>query len=367
MKDITNNLILITGGASGIGRCMAFKFARRGSRVVVWDVNAAALKTLETEAAAEGLSVASNMCDIADRAAVDKQAKALIKEHGPVDILINNAGIVSGKKLLEIRDEDIIQTLNANVLSLFWMTRAFLPSMLERNSGHIVTIASAAGLIGVQGLADYCAGKFAAVGFDESVRMELRRIKSSVKTTVVCPYFIDTGMFEGVKTRFPLLLPILPEEKAAERIVKAVLRNKKRYIMPSFVYTTLIARLFPPGFMDFLADLFGISRAMDTFTGREKPRPAAGPAKVPAEKAASGKRRGRPAGNAKAPAEKAASGGKRGRPAGGAKASAGKAASGKRRGRPAGSGAKAPAEKAASGKRRGRPANPAGGRGRSKT
>ncbi|MDR1175419.1 MAG: SDR family NAD(P)-dependent oxidoreductase, partial [Treponema sp.] len=92
MKDITNKLILVTGGASGIGRLMALDFARRGGRVVVWDMNAAALKNLEAEAAVEGLFVTGMPCDVSDRAAVARQAKALEKKFGPVDVLINNAG-----------------------------------------------------------------------------------------------------------------------------------------------------------------------------------------------------------------------------------------------------------------------------------
>jgi all-trans-retinol dehydrogenase (NAD+) len=141
--------------------------------------------------------------------------------------------------------------------------------MIERKSGHIVTISSAGGIIGVRGLADYCASKFAAVGFDESLRMELKRIKSPIRTTIVCPFFIDTGMFKGVKTRFPLLLPILKPEPAVKRIVKAVLRNRKRLIMPPFANSVLFLRIFPPGVMDALAGFFGINHAMDEFTGRE--------------------------------------------------------------------------------------------------
>lgn len=81
--------------------------------------------------------------------------------------------------------------------------KAFLPDMMERNHGHIVNIASSAGLVGVTGLADYCASKFAAVGFDESLRFELEYLKKDgIHTTVVCPFFINTGMFEGAKTRF---------------------------------------------------------------------------------------------------------------------------------------------------------------------
>ena len=87
-------------------------------------------------------------------------------------------------------------------LPLQQTTKAFLPSMLENNHGHVVTIASSAGLFGVCGLCDYCASKFGAVGFDESLMMELGVTKeTSVHTTVVCPFFINRGMFDGVKTR----------------------------------------------------------------------------------------------------------------------------------------------------------------------
>jgi all-trans-retinol dehydrogenase (NAD+) len=80
--------------------------------------------------------------------------------------------------------------------------KSFLPAMLSRNHGHIVTIASAAGLFGTNGLVDYCASKFAAVGFDETLRAELwAQRKTGVHTTVVCPFYINTGMFEGAKTR----------------------------------------------------------------------------------------------------------------------------------------------------------------------
>ena len=269
MKDITGKLILITGGASGIGRLMAEDFARRRARIVVWDLNGPAIKALEAEAAEKGLSISGMICDISDKKAVYRKSKVLIKKYGPVDILVNNAGIVSGKTLLLTPDEKIEKTMQVNVLPLFWLAKAFLPLMIEQNSGHIVTISSAAGLIGVRGLADYCAGKFAAVGFDESLRMELRRIKSSVKTTVICPFFINTGMFAGVKTRIPLLLPIMKSEYAVKRIVKAVLKNKKRLIIPPFANAVLFLRIFPLGVLDTLSDFFGLSHAMDDFTGRK--------------------------------------------------------------------------------------------------
>jgi all-trans-retinol dehydrogenase (NAD+) len=268
MKDITNKLVLITGGASGIGRLMGLDFAGRGARVVAWDLDSGALAKLEAEARQRNVFIKGMVCDVSDRAAVYRQAAVLEGELGPVDVLVNNAGVVSGSGFLETPDEKIIKTMQVNTFPLFWTCKAFLPSMIKRNTGHVVTIASAAGIIGVRGLADYSASKFAAFGFDESLRMELRRMKSAVKTTVVCPFFIDTGMFLGVKTRFPLLLPILKDTKAAGRIVRAVLKDRKRLILPAFVYAVYFLRLLPVAALDIMADFFGINKAMDEYTGR---------------------------------------------------------------------------------------------------
>jgi all-trans-retinol dehydrogenase (NAD+) len=247
---------------------MAFDFAERGAKALVWDLNPAALAALEEEARAKGLFIRGFVCDVTDRGAVYEQAQLLMKEVGPVDILVNNAGIISGASLLKTPDEKIEKTIQANTLAHFWTCKAFLPSMIERNTGHLVTISSAAGIIGVTGLADYSASKFGAFGFHEAVRMELRQMKSAVNTTVVCPFFIDTGMFQGVQTRFPLLLPILKSAAASRRIVKAVLKNRRRLFMPRLVYSVLILRLFPTAVLDAMADFFGISHSMDHFTGR---------------------------------------------------------------------------------------------------
>jgi all-trans-retinol dehydrogenase (NAD+) len=140
--------------------------------------------------------------------------------------------------------------------------------MVEKNEGHFVTIASAAGLIGVPGLTDYASSKWAAVGFDESLRSELRRSAPGVRTTVVCPYFVDTGMFEGVHSRFSFLLPILAEARVAERVLRAVERDRPRLWLPPLVYSIPLLRLAPVSWFDFVADLLGIHSAMDRFVGR---------------------------------------------------------------------------------------------------
>jgi all-trans-retinol dehydrogenase (NAD+) len=272
MKDISGELAVVTGGASGIGRLLCLGLAEKGAKVLAWDIDRAALDRLEAEAAGRGLSIAGMVCDVSRREDVYAAAADVAERFGPVGILVNNAGIVNGKTLLETSDEKIEKTMAVNALASFWTVKAFLPAMLQRDRGRIVTMASAAGIVGVTGLADYSASKFAAFGFHEALRMELRKRRSRVGTLIVCPFFIDTGLFEGVRTRVPLLLPILKQDYAAGRILRAIVKGRKRLVMPPFVYSVWLLRLFPVGFMDAVAELFGISASMDHFTGREGKR-----------------------------------------------------------------------------------------------
>ena len=116
------------------------------------------------------------------------------------------------------------------------VTKAFLPAMVRHNRGHIVTLASAAGLVGVARQTDYSASKHAAVGFDESLRAELREISPGVMTTLVCPYYVDTGMFEGVRTRIPFLLPILRQRDVVHKIANAIERDRRLLVLPPAVH-----------------------------------------------------------------------------------------------------------------------------------
>lgn len=263
-KSVANKVVLITGGGSGIGRLMAIKFAALGAKVVLWDMNRAGLEAVKDEIEKAGGQCSTNVIDITDRALVYKTAKDV----GAVDILINNAGIVTGKKMLECPDELMEKTVQVNTIAHFWTIKAFLPEMLKRNDGHIVTIASAAGMFGVAGLLDYCASKFGAMGLGESLAMELRKQKSNVKTTTICPYYINTGMFDGVKTRFSFLLPILEADYAANRIVLAIRRNEEVVTMPAIVGIASIARVLPATWQARIADVLGISDSMDDFKGR---------------------------------------------------------------------------------------------------
>lgn len=183
--------------------------------------------------------------------------------------MINNAGIVSGKKILESSNEMVRKTFEVNSLSLAYTVKEFLPQMLKHNKGHIVTIASAAGFIGSPGLADYSASKSAAIGFDESLRQELTDLNSNITTTCVCPYFINTGMFDGVSTKFPTLLPILEPEWASERIVAGILKEERFVIMPWFIgFAYHLKALFPTEIYDKTMEFFGVHHVMKNFRGK---------------------------------------------------------------------------------------------------
>jgi all-trans-retinol dehydrogenase (NAD+) len=267
MSEIAGRRCLVTGAASGLGLLMARKLAAGGAHVILWDVNAAGLETARRDLEAAGRSVQSDVVNLASREAIEAAAARALAS-GPVDVLINNAGVVTGKTLLDATPEEIERTFDVNVLALFWATRAFLPAMLARNSGHVVTIASAAGIVGISKMTDYCASKHAAVGFDESLRLELRRLGSRVMTTVVCPFYINTGMFAGVRTRFPAILPILDPDRVTDQIVDAIRRNRRRLILPNVVRTTWLGRLLPLSAFDAMMEFLGLNHSMDQFTGR---------------------------------------------------------------------------------------------------
>ena len=277
MTNVNGRICLVTGAASGIGRLLSLELADRGARLVLWDMDTDRLDTVVDEVRARGGEKAWGFrCDVTDRAMVERIADQVRAEVGDPIVVVNNAGVVNGHRLVDLAPEQIERTFAVNVLALYWVTKAFLPAMLACGEGHVVTVASAAGLVGVAKQTDYSASKHAAVGFDESLRMELRSMGSRLRTTVVCPYYIDTGMFEGVKTKRPFLLPILKQDKVARKIACAIERDRRTVILPPFIRLLPVTRALPVPLFDRLTDLFGVNQSMDEFVGRavERAEPA---------------------------------------------------------------------------------------------
>ncbi|XP_012270301.1 short-chain dehydrogenase/reductase family 16C member 6 [Orussus abietinus] len=244
MKNISGEIALVTGGGGGLGRLLSLRLADLGAVVVVWDINSSGIEETVKLVQAAGGTCYGYVCDLCDRQDVYKKAQVLREEVGKVSILINNAGVVSGRPFLDTPDELIIRTMDVNVMSHFWTVKAFLPGMIEENKGHIVSIASLAGHVGIPKLVDYCTSKFAAVGFDEGLRMELEHAGYNIQTTVICPYFIrSTGMFDDVQSRF---VPTLSSNEVAERVITAMRCNEKYAILPSYLQCALLLKwVFP--------------------------------------------------------------------------------------------------------------------------
>lgn len=273
-KNVSGEIVLITGAGSGIGRVLALKFASLGATVVLWDINQEGLNTTVRQARENGAGrVYSYVCDCSKRQDVYRVADQVKKEVGDVSILINNAGTVIGKRFLDSPDSLLEKTMEVNIVAHFWTYKAFLPAMIASNHGHLVSIASVAGLCGGNNVSDYCASKFAAFGFAESIDMEMRALrKTGVKTTIVCPYLINTGMFDGAKTKWPRVLPILDPEYVSERIVTAVRQNQEIVMIPRIIYFLYFIKSFLPVKVTtlLLLDYFGHFDAMSSFKGRPK-------------------------------------------------------------------------------------------------
>ena len=267
--------VVITGAGSGIGRLMALRIVEEGGRVAIWDINGEAARTTADMANAQVGADPSDpkaiafTVDVTDNAAVQQAAADTIDALGRVNVLINNAGVVSGAPFEDLTEQQIRRTFAVNVLSLFWTTKAFMPALKKQQRAAIVTVASAAGIVALARQTDYAASKFAAVGFTNSLRSELKKAGSHIRTLTVCPYYIDTGMFEGVTTKFPLLLPILKEQAVADKIVEAVAKGRERLIMPPFAAVAGFVAALPPKIADPIYGIFGLNEGMDHFTGRK--------------------------------------------------------------------------------------------------
>lgn len=271
--------VLITGGASGIGRIMGRICLEKGaSNLIVWDINQANIDKTEAELsdvkpAEVGVSkgqIHSYIVNVSDPQAIKSAYEKVKSEVGEVDILVNCAGIVRGNNTFDkqtVQDIDLTMDINAN--APMYVALAVLPDMLRRDRGHICNIASAAGMLGVPKLSVYCASKWAVIGWTESMRVELKQARSNVRVTSVAPYFINTGMFDGVNSK---VFPILDPEKTAAKIIRAVEVGKSfRGIPFAYHFIRIWQGLLPNFLFDFIfGKVFGVYSVMDHFTGRRK-------------------------------------------------------------------------------------------------
>ncbi|MGE5498424.1 MAG: SDR family NAD(P)-dependent oxidoreductase [Syntrophothermus sp.] len=274
--ELNGKCAVVTGGAMGIGLATTKRLLKEGCRVTVWDLNEKALCAAGEELESFKGNVYFEKCDVTDKKRVYELAEAALRQMGKVDILINNAGYVSGGEFLEKPDEDWERTIDINLTALLYTTRAFLAGMYERNSGHIVNISSAAGTIGVPGLAVYTATKWAVWGLTESLRFEaMNNKKQGVKYSSIHPGYIAHGLFEGAKLKFPgsLLVPLVKDHDViAKAIVESALKKGKYSPKrPRTLNLNLRLRaLLPDSWFQKLLVIMGVTQSMKTWHGRKQ-------------------------------------------------------------------------------------------------
>ncbi len=274
MKNVKNKTVLVTGAAMGLGKLFAQKAVEQGAAaVVLWDINEQMLQETADELAAAGGTVHPYIVDVSSSDAIANAAQMVREDVGTVEILFNNAGIVRGNQYFwETEDVSAIQqTMAINSLAPMFITREFLPGMIGLDTEcRIVNIASSAGLVANPRMAVYAASKWAAVGWSDSVRLELEQAgHSHIKITTVCPTYINTGMFDGAKGIF--LTPMLEQEEVVDGSWKEMLKGGPFLIIPwTSRLNKILTGILPVSVRDFYLDHVGVYHSMEEFSGHEE-------------------------------------------------------------------------------------------------
>ncbi|KAI8964761.1 NAD(P)-binding protein [Daldinia sp. FL1419] len=259
--DLSEEVIVITGGASGLGLLIAEVYGMRGATVAVLDI--AELESTE----ARGITYYK--CDVRDKAQIARVATEIERDLGTPTVLINNAAEVVGKKLLDMDLEEIEKSLTTNLLSHFYTIKTFLPGMIRNETGGtIVTLSSVIGHLGAARLTDYAAAKAGVTALHKSLQAELQEYPE-IKTILVTPGQLSTPLFYGVKTPNPFIAPVVEPIDVAKEIIKAIDLGLSDHIgMPLYARWVDWYNVLPVGLQKIARKLSGVDSGMTTFIGR---------------------------------------------------------------------------------------------------
>jgi NAD(P)-dependent dehydrogenase (short-subunit alcohol dehydrogenase family) len=218
MKDFADRVAVVTGGASGIGRAMAERFASAGMKIVLADIEENALRQAETEMRAKGATALGVVTDVSKAESVEALAQKTLETFGAVHIVCNNAGVGGGFGPLWTQPQQNWEWgFGVNLWGVIYGIRTFVPLMLKQDTeGHIVNTASMAGLISSPFMSVYDATKFAVVTISESLHLELAMQKAKVKVSVLCPGFVNTNIATSDRNRPVHLQVELPQFSETE-------------------------------------------------------------------------------------------------------------------------------------------------------
>ncbi len=262
MKEFKNKVAAVTGAASGMGRTLALNLASRGCHLALSDVNSAGLEETAQMAAKAGVKVTTALVNVADREQVYAWADSVVRDHGRVHLVFNNAGVALGATIDCLKPDDFEWIMGINFWGVVWGTQAFLPHLKAAGEGHIVNTSSLFGLLAVPSQGAYNASKFAVRGFTEALRQELDIDQCGVSATCVHPggirtniamaARIDPGMAaktgvdpDVARKRFDKMLNTTSADSAAKQILRAVERNQRRVLVgPDARFLDKVVRLF---------------------------------------------------------------------------------------------------------------------------
>lgn len=256
MKNFKDKNIVITGAGSGMGRCMSIELAGKGAKIIASDINKQGLEETVEMVKSNGGTIHSHQVDVGKETAVFAFGEKVLKEHGHVDVLINNAGFALGKiNFKSLKMNDFHKIMDVNFWGVVNHTKAFIDNLLTRPEASIVNISSLFGIIGVADQVPYCTSKFAVKGFSEALRMEL--MNSNVVVTCVHPGGIKTNIAKNAvhygddetMDKFEKRALRIPAEEAASLIIKAIRNKQERLLIGPEVYMAdSLVRTSPVGY-----------------------------------------------------------------------------------------------------------------------
>lgn len=268
MRNLAGTRVLVTGSASGIGRALARRLAGEGAVLLLVDLNAALLEDAAAELARAGATVRTYVADVTDTAALTALRERVHADGGPIDVLVNNAGVVFGGPFLDVPLEKHVATYRINTIGLVTLTHLFLPDLLSRPEAHLVNVASASGFIGLPFGSTYASSKWSVIGFSESIQQELALLgHHHVKVTIVCPSYVSTGLFDGARP--PVLTRLLTPDRLADQVVAAIKGDRLWVLTPWLVKVTPILKgLLPTGLFNTVSGALGATSSMTGWKGR---------------------------------------------------------------------------------------------------
>jgi 3-oxoacyl-[acyl-carrier protein] reductase len=236
MTNLKNKNALITGAGKGIGKAIALALAKEGVNIILVARTQEEIDSVAAKVRSLRVKALAITADVADINSVNAAVEKALAEFGTIDILINNAGIAAFGKFLELEPTDWERIIQVNLMGTYYVTRAVLPNMIERQTGDIINISSTAGLSGNALTSAYSASKFAVLGLTESLMQEVR--KHNIRVTALTPSTVATDMAKELKLTDGNPETVMQAEDMAELIIAQLKLNRRVFIKNSSIWST---------------------------------------------------------------------------------------------------------------------------------